>query len=82
MGHDPGTNQATIVAYDSMGTAAMGMGPISGDTVTFIEDALMMGMKTKLRETMTKKGPKEVFHKYEVDMGKGFQAMAEDTCKK
>ncbi len=82
LGFDPGTNQSTIVAYDSMGTAAMGAGPITGDTVVYTEDAVMMGMKTKLRETMTKKGPKELFHKYEVDMGKGFQAMGEDTCKK
>jgi hypothetical protein len=30
----------------------------------------------------TKSGGKEGFHKLEVDMGKGFTLMGEDTCKK
>ena len=50
--------------------------------ITFAEDGYMMGMKVKMRETMTKKSAKEASHKYEVDMGKGFQAVGEDTCKK
>jgi hypothetical protein len=33
----------------------------------------MMGMRTKIRETMTKKDPNTVEHTFEVDMGKGFQ---------
>ena len=82
VGYDPGSAQATIVTYDNMGSATMGAGPISGDTVTFTEDAYMMGAKSKLRETMTKRAPKEILHKFEVDMGKGFQTMGEDDCKK
>ena len=81
IGYDSGSNQATIVAYDNMGTAAMGVGPIVGDSVTFVEEGYSMGMKMKLRETMSKKSPKEIYHKYEMDMGKGFQTMGEDTCK-
>lgn len=79
---EPGTNQAAIVGYDNTGSVSMGLGPIAGDSITFAEDGYMMGMKVKMRETMTKKGPKEASHKYEVDMGKGFQAVGEDTCKK
>lgn len=85
---EPGTNQASIVGYDNMGSVSMGLGPIAGDSVTFAEEGYMMGMKVKMRETMSKKivkegaSPKEISHKYEVDMGKGFQAMGEDTCKK
>jgi hypothetical protein len=82
---ESGTNQASIVGYDNMGSVSMGLGPIAGDSITFSEDGYMMGMKVKMRETMSKKGEKgtkEVSHKYEVDMGKGFQAMGEDTCKK
>jgi hypothetical protein len=82
VGYDPGTKQATYVSYDSMGSAMMGAGPISGDSATFVEEGYMMGMKSKTRETMTKKGPKEITHKVEIDQGKGFQLMAEDTCKK
>ena len=80
--YDPGTKQATFVSYDSMGAAMMGAGPLTGDSVTFAEDGYMMGMKTKVRETMTKKGPKEISHSVEVEMGKTFQLMGEDTCKK
>jgi hypothetical protein len=80
--YDLGTKQATFLSYDSLGSAMMGVGPISGDSVTFIEEGYMLGMKTRLRETMTRKGAKVLFHSFEVDRGKGFQPMAEDTCKK
>jgi hypothetical protein len=82
LGYDPGSGQLTVVSYDSMGSATMGAGPISGDTAVVTEDGYAMGMKVKMRETMTKKGPKEIYHKYEGDMGKGFQLMGEDFCKK
>jgi hypothetical protein len=80
--HDSGSGQAIIAGYDSMGSAFLGTGVIAGDSATFVEDGYMMGMKSKVRETMTKKGAKELSHKYEVDMGKGFQPMGEDACKK
>ena len=82
IGHDTGTNMATIVGYDSMGSSFMGIGAMAGESVTFTEDGFMMGAKTKIRETMTKKGPKDVVHLYEMDSGRGFQPMGEDTCKK
>jgi len=82
LGYDPGSGQMTVVSYDSMGSATMGAGPITGDTAVITEEGYAMGMKVKMRETMTKKGPKEVYHKYEGDMGKGFQLMGEDFCKK
>jgi hypothetical protein len=80
--YEAGLKQATFLGYDSMGAAMMGAGPITGDSVTFAEDGYMMGMKTKVRETMTKKGPKEISHSVEVEMSKTFQLIAEDTCKK
>jgi len=80
--YDPGTKQATFVSYDSMGAAMMGAGPISGDSVTFVEQGYMLGIKAKVHETMTKKSPKEISHKVEIDQGKGYQLMAEDTCSK
>jgi hypothetical protein len=82
VGYDPGTKQATYLSYDSMGSAMMGAGPISGDSATFTEEGFMMGMKAKVRETMSKKGSKEIGHKLEMDQGKGYQLVAEDTCKK
>jgi hypothetical protein len=82
LGFDPGSNQLTVVGYDSMGGSNFGSGTISGDTAVLTEEGYAMGMKVKMRETMVKKGPKEVYHKYEGDMGKGFQLMGEDSCKK
>lgn len=82
VGFDSGSKQATFLSYDSVGSALMGAGPISGDSATFTEEGYMMGMKAKVRETMTKKSAKEITHKLEIDQGKGFQPMAEDTCKK
>jgi len=41
-----------------------------------------MGMKMKAREIIQKKSEKEISHRFEVDMGKGFQPMGEDVCKR
>ena len=82
IGYHSGSKHATLVSYDSMGAAMMGAGPISGASVAFTEDGYMRGMKAKVRETLTKKGPKEIAHSVEIDQGKGFQLVAEDTCKK
>jgi len=80
--YDPSGKQATFVSYDSMGAAMMGAGPLSGDSVTFVEQGYMLGIKVKVHETMTKKSAKEILHKVEIESGKSFQLMAEDTCKK
>lgn len=80
--HEPITNGATIVGYDSMGSSFSGVGVISGDSVTFTEEGYMMGAKAKVRETMTKKGPREILHTYEVDSGRGFQPVGVDSCKR
>ena len=53
-----------------------------GESVTFVEKGYMLGIKAKVRETMTKKSSKAIHHKVEVDEGKGYQLMAEDSCKK
>jgi hypothetical protein len=80
LGHDG--KQLLVNNIDAMGGVAMGVGTATGDTLTFVEDGYMMGMKVKMRETMQKKSDKEVTHKFEVDMGKGFQPMGEDVCKR
>jgi hypothetical protein len=82
LGYDAGTKQMLNVSVDNTGAAYMGMGPIAGNVASWTGEGYMMGAKVKIRETMTKIDPKNVVHKFEVDMGKGFQAMGEDTCKK
>jgi len=67
---------------DSMGGSAWSTGPLGADGATTLGEGVMMGNKVKIRETTTKKSEKEVYHKAEVDMGKGFMTMFEDNCKK
>jgi len=80
LGHDG--KQLLTSNVDSMGGVGTGTGTAAGDTMTFITDSYMMGMKMKTRETIQKKSDKEFSHRFEVDMGKGFQPMGEDVCKR
>ena len=82
IGWDPGSQQIIVTGVDSTGGMGSGAGKITGETATYTGEGYMMGMKMKTRETMGSKGPKEGFHKMEIDMGKGFTLMGEDTCKK
>jgi len=82
MGYDAGTKQVTNVTLDNMGSASMGAGPLAGNVASWTGEGFMMGQKVKTRETMTKVDAKNVTHKAEVDMGKGFVPMGEDVCKK
>jgi hypothetical protein len=68
---------------DDMGSASLETSSgFSGETITFTGEGYMMGQKAKIRETMTRMpDTKGASHKYEVDMGKGFQVMGEDVCK-
>jgi hypothetical protein len=82
IGYSVGTKQATFLSYDSVGSAMMGAGALAGDSVTFNEEGFLKGVKVKVRETLAKKGPRRLHHKVEVDLGNGYQPMAEDTCAK
>jgi hypothetical protein len=82
IGWDPGSQQIIVTGIDSTGGMGSGAGKITGESATYTGEGYMMGMKMKTRETMGSKGPKEGFHKMEVDMGKGFTLMGEDNCKK
>lgn len=80
LGHDG--KQLLTSNIDSMGGVATGTGTAAGDTLTFITDGYMMGMKMKTREIIQKKSDKEISHRFDVDMGKGFQPMGQDVCKR
>ena len=81
--HQPAANLFTLSSVDSMGGAELATSPgFQGDAIEFTGDAFMMGQKTKVRETITKAGPKEIVHKFEADSGKGFESMGEDHCKR
>jgi hypothetical protein len=83
LGYDAVAKDAVNVNYDSMGGFSIEHGPgATADKVVFTGDSVMMGMKVKIREGMTKKDDKNVEHTFEVDMGKGFAPMGTDVCKK
>jgi hypothetical protein len=83
LGWDPMAKTAVNVSYDSQGGFTIEHGPgATPESITFTGDGQMMGMKTKIRETMTKKSDKNVVHTFELDMGKGFQLVDTDDCKK
>jgi hypothetical protein len=83
LGYDAVAKQATLLGVDSFGTWSTATAPgATGSVVALNGEAMMMGRKMKTRETLELKGPKEAYHKYEVDMGQGLQLMAEDSCKK
>jgi hypothetical protein len=83
MGYDAGAKSAVNVNYDNWGGYSIEMAPgATADLVTFTGEGHTMGMKTKVRETMTRKDPKTVEHTFEIDMGKGFMPVGTDVCKK
>lgn len=82
IGYEPASKQVLITAVDNMGGMTWGTGTQQGDTIVFNEEGYMMGQKIRSRETMQLKGPKELYHKVEMDMGRGFQLMGEDNCKR
>lgn len=83
LGYDTGAKSAVSVSYDAMGGYAVETSPdATADKLVLVGDGHMMGMKVKMRETMTKKGDKEVEHTFDIDMGKGFAPMGVDACKK
>jgi hypothetical protein len=84
LGYDAGAKAPVNLTFDDMGGYAVetGAAGASAEKIVFTGEGHMMGMKVKFRETMTKKGDKEVEHSFESDTGKGFQPMGTDVCKK
>lgn len=82
IGYAAGPKQATFLSYDSVGSAMMGAGTLAGDSITFAEEGFLKGTKVSVRETLAAKGPRKLFHKFEIEQGHGYQVIAEDTCMK
>jgi hypothetical protein len=83
LGYDGAAKAPVSVTTDSMGSYTVEHASgATADKIVFVGDGSMMNMKSKVRETMERKDPKTVEHTFEVDMGKGFQPMGTDVCKK
>src|ERR1700690_664495 len=81
LGYDTGAKAPASINVDSMGGYSLSTGTGSADKIVFTGKNHMMGMKMKIRESMSKKGDKELEHVFETDMGKGFTLLGRDACK-
>lgn len=83
LGYDAGAKSVVSVNYNIMGGYALEHGTGgTAEKVSYSGDGVAMGQKVKVRETMSQKDAKTVEHTMEMDMGKGFQALGTDVCKK
>jgi len=80
--YDPAAKAPVMVRYDSAGSATLQTAPgATPEKAVYVGDGHAMGKTIKVRDTMTKKG-NEMEHTFEMDLGKGFQLMGRDVCKK
>jgi hypothetical protein len=83
LGYDAGAKSVVSVNYNIMGGYALEHGTGgTAEKVSYSGDGVAMGQKVKVRETMSQKDAKTVEHTMEMDMGKGFQPLGTDVCKK
>lgn len=82
LGYDAILKLAISIGADNMGTASLGTGPLTETSVSWSGESHVMGMKMKFRETFTKTAPKQMTNVFEVDIGKGFEKMGENVCKR
>lgn len=82
MGYDAATKTFVSTGQDNMGgTASMTSKGWEGDTLTWTGKGKMMGMELDSKETVTKKGPREVTVAGTMTGG-GMNMSWETTCKK
>jgi len=80
--YDPAAKAPVMVRYDSAGSATLQTAPgATPEKAVYVGDGHAMGRTLKVRDTLTKKG-NELEHTFEMDLGKGFQLMGTDVCKK
>lgn len=80
IGIDQVSKKAVFIGVDNMGSW-LNLAGTPGDTIAFEGDGAMMGMKTRVRFTFAKVSDKEHTETFEVQMGKEWKKMSEETCK-
>jgi hypothetical protein len=81
-GWDPGAKKYVAYGFDSFGGVSVVQGGFEGGTWSATGDQFMEGRRIPWRETMTKKGDREVVVKGEWKTGGDWETLFEDTCKK
>jgi hypothetical protein len=83
LGYDPASKQYVQVWVDNTGSWSTEMSPgWEGDTMTLTGDQVVMGKKGTAKDTITKKGPNQFAHKFELTMDGQTHTIVDETCKK
>jgi hypothetical protein len=83
VGYDAGSKQYVQIWIDNFGSHAMQMSPgWEGDTLTYTGEQDVMGEKATAKDTLTKKGANQFWHKFELTMKGETHTIVEETCKK
>ena len=83
VGYDAGSKQYVQIWIDNFGSHAMQMSPgWQGDTLTYTGEQDVMGEKATAKDTLTKKGANQFWHKFELTMKGETHTIVEETCKK
>jgi hypothetical protein len=82
IGFDNAARQLVTANVDNMGGSSHGTGSIADTALTWTGEGFMNGKKVKMRDTLTKSGPRQLTHVFEVDMGMGLQKIGENLCTK
>ncbi len=82
IGYDARLKTGLFTSVDDAGGLLAAKGVLQGNSVIFVGDGYMMGLKIKTRVTFAKKGDKTMYRRVETDLGTGFQVMGDDNCKK
>jgi len=83
LGHQPAVRLYTLTLLDSAGSLELATSPgFAVDEIAFQGEAYSRGRRIQARETLTKRGPTAFSRKTELEVGKGLQVIADDTCKR
>ena len=83
VGYDAGSKQYVQIWIDNFGSHAMQMSPgWEGDTITYTGEQDVMGEKATAKDTLTKKGANQFWHKFELTIKGEAHTIVEETCKK
>jgi Protein of unknown function (DUF1579) len=81
--YDASSNKLIEFFADSYGGVGRGTSDgLSGDTVVWDEDGVMMGKPTKSRTTVKRTGPKELTLTFEMQTDGKWAPLGRDSCKK
>jgi len=75
-------SQYSVMSYDSSGAMSTEKGTYKDGTLSLGGDSVMGGKQMKMRETVMRRGDKEVLHRVEAEMDGKWTTLQTETCRK